>query len=204
MSISIREIPMPEEKYALKCPYKMKEEFVVIHNTANDASAVNEILYMQSNDNEVSYHFAVDDKQAVQGVPIDRNAWHAGDGGKGNGNRKGIGIEICYSKSGGAKFYRAERNAAILTAQILREHGWGVDAVRKHQDFSGKYCPHRTLDLGWDRFVSMVREYLETDADYAALVCEKCGFEEQTREYLDSYKYAGDLWRKLWDAMKGE
>ena len=204
MKLTVLQVPMPEAKCALKCPYKMKAEFVVIHNTANDASAVNEIRYMQSNDNEVSFHFAVDDKQAVQGVSLDRNAWHAGDGGKGIGNRKGIGIEICYSKSGGDRFIKAERKAAELVANILRENGWGIDAVRKHQDFSGKYCPHRTLDMGWERFLGMVREKLEDSEDYADLVCEKCGFEEQTREYLDAYRYADDLWRKLWLAMKGE
>lgn len=38
-------------------------------------------------------------------------------------------------------------------------------------------------------------------ADYAAWVCEKVGLEPQTRAYLDKYKYAADLWRKLWEAM---
>lgn len=37
--------------------------------------------------------------------------------------------------------------------------------------------------------------------DYAALVCDKCGLEAQTRDYLDRYTYAQDLWRKLWTAM---
>ncbi|MEC0685651.1 peptidoglycan-binding protein, partial [Bacillus haynesii] len=33
----------------------------------------------------------------------------------------------------------------------LKERGWGVDRVKKHQDWSGKYCPHRVLDEGrWD------------------------------------------------------
>ena len=31
-----------------------------------------------------------------------------------------------------------------------------IDRIRKHQDWSGKYCPHRTLDAGWDRFVDMI------------------------------------------------
>ncbi len=44
------------------------------------------------------FHIAVDDKEAVQGIPLERNAWHCGDGG-GNGNRKSIGVEICYSLS---------------------------------------------------------------------------------------------------------
>lgn len=37
--------------------------------------------------------------------------------------------------------------------------------------------------------------------DYAALVCQKCGLESQTKAYLNNYKYASDLWRKLWEAM---
>lgn len=135
----------------------MTAEFIVVHNTANDASANNEISYMRTNNNKVSFHFAVDDKEVVQGLPLNRNGWHAGDGSNGKGNRKGIGIEICYSKSGGANFVKAEKNAAKFIAQLLKERGWGIDKVKKHQDFSGKYCPHRTLDMGWQRFLNMVK-----------------------------------------------
>lgn len=149
-----------ESKYSVKCPYSMTPEFIVVHNTANDASAQNEVKYMISNNNQVSFHFAVDDKEVVQGLPTDRNAWHAGDGGSGRGNRYGIAVEICYSKSGGARFENAEKNAAKFIAQLLKERGWGVDKVKKHQDFSNKYCPHRTLDKGWASFVNMIKDYL--------------------------------------------
>ena len=149
-----------ESKYSVKCPYSMTPEFVVVHNTANDASAENEVKYMISNNNQVSFHFAVDDKEVVQGLPLDRNAWACGDGANGKGNRKGIQVEICYSKSGGARFDAAEKNAAKFIAQLLKERGWGVDKIKKHQDFSGKYCPHRTLDIGWASFVNMVKDYL--------------------------------------------
>lgn len=149
-----------ESKYSVKCPYAMTPEFVVVHNTANDASAQNEVKYMISNNNQVSFHFAVDDKEIVQGLPLDRNAWACGDGANGKGNRKGIQVEICYSKSGGARFENAEKNAAKFIAQLLKERGWGVDKVKKHQDFSNKYCPHRTLDKGWASFVNMVKDYL--------------------------------------------
>ena len=37
---------VPESKYSIKCPYEMNPEFIIIHNTANDASAMNEISYM--------------------------------------------------------------------------------------------------------------------------------------------------------------
>ncbi len=148
-------------KYNIKCPYPMTPEFIVVHNTANDASASNEVAYMIRNDNKVSFHYAVDDKAIVQGVPENRNAWHAGDGASGPGNRKGIGIEICYSKSGGKRFEEAEKLAAKFIAYKLYEKGWGIDKVKKHQDFSNKYCPHRTLDMGWQRFLDMVKSELD-------------------------------------------
>ncbi len=149
-----------ESKYSIKCPYLMTPEFIVVHNTANDASAQNEVAYMVRNENQVSFHYGVDDKEVVQGLPTNRNAWACGDGPKGNGNRKGIQVEICYSKSGGARFENAEKNAAKFIAKLLKERGWGIDKVKKHQDFSGKYCPHRTLDKGWASFMNMVKDYL--------------------------------------------
>lgn len=137
----------------------MTPEFYVVHNTANDASARNEIAYMLKNNNKVSYHYAIDDKEIIQAIPENRNAWHAGDG-NGPGNRKGIGIEICYSKSGGKKFEEAEKLAAKFIAKKLKERKWDISKVKKHQDFSGKYCPHRTLDLGWQRFLDMIQNEL--------------------------------------------
>lgn len=76
---------------------------------------------------------------------------------------KTISIEICYSKSGGDRFHKAEENAAELTAILMKKYGWGTDkigtkTINTHQYRSGKYCPHRTLDEGIDRFWNMVRE----------------------------------------------
>lgn len=150
----------PEWKWSVKCPYAMTPRFVVVHNTANDASAVNEVAYMLGNRDSTSYHYAVDDMCAVQAIQENRTAWHAGDG-TGAGNMYGIAIEICYSKSGGERFLKAEDNAAELIAGILNRYGWGIDKVTKHQDYSGKYCPHRTLDMGWDRFLNKVKNCME-------------------------------------------
>lgn len=157
--MEVRQMLVSSSKYNIKCPYAMTPTRIVVHNTANDASANNEISYMKNNNNETSFHYAVDDKEVVQGIPTNRNAWHAGDG-HGKGNMEGIAIEICYSKSGGDRFIKAEQNAAKFIAQLLKERGWGVDKVTKHQDYSGKYCPHRTLDMGWERFLNLVRAEL--------------------------------------------
>ena len=163
MSLPITRVNTPAHMVALKCPYPMTAKGVCIHNTANDASAMSEISYMLTNTMATSFHFAVDDYRAVQGLPLDRNGWHAGDGGEGNGNRNYIGVEICYSKSGGSRYTQAEENGAILSAQLLYQYGWGVEHLhlQKHQDFSGKYCPHRILSqTGWDNFVSRVNQKL--------------------------------------------
>lgn len=150
---------IPESQYSTKCPYTMTPKGICIHNTANDAPAINERNYMAraDNQNEVSFHIAVDDNQAIQCIPLNRNAWHAGDGGSGQGNRNYIAVEICYSRSGGERFIKAEQRAAKEVAALLKQYGWGIDKVKKHQDFSNKYCPHRTLDMGWQRFLNMVQ-----------------------------------------------
>ena len=152
---------VPESKWGIKCPYEMTPTRIVVHNTANDATARNEIAYMTNNDYETSFHYAVDDKEIVQGIEENRNGWHASDG-NGKGNREGIAIEICYSKSGGERFIKAEQNAVELIVDILKRYGWGIDRVTKHQDYGNhKYCPHRTLDMGWDRFLNMIKAKLE-------------------------------------------
>lgn len=156
--MEVKQILVDQSKWNIKCPYSMKPEYITVHNTANDASAENEIKYMISNDNQVSFHYAVDDKEVVQGILTSRNTWHAGDGANGTGNRKSIAVEICYSKSGGDRFVKAEKKAAELIAELLHSWDLGLDRVKKHQDWNGKYCPHRTLDMGWDRFLKMVEQ----------------------------------------------
>lgn len=160
MSYTIVSMPISSSKYGKKCPYSMKPQYITVHNTANDASARNEVSYMRNNSSSTSYHVAVDDKEVVIAAPFNRNCFHAGDGRYGTGNRKTIGIEICYSKSGGSRFDAAEDNAARYIASLLKAYGWGIDRVKRHYDWSRKYCPHRTMDRGWTRFLNMVRRYM--------------------------------------------
>lgn len=169
---------VPQSKYNVKCPYAMTPIGITVHNTANDASAKNEIAYMTNTNSEVSFHFAVDDKETVQGIELNRNAWHASDGANGTGNRKTIAIEICYSKSGGEKFTKAEQNAVELIVYLMKQYGWGIDRIKRHYDYAPnkKYCPHRTMDLGWDRFLNMIKAKLSdgtsnvSEPDYTGII----------------------------------
>ena len=152
--------------YHINAPYAMTPKYITIHNTGNTASARNEAAYMNSNSNYTSYHVAIDDKEAVQVVPFNRNAWHAGDG-QGQGNRASIGIEICYSMDNGysgamsARYKQAQENTALYVAYVLHQYGWGTDRLRQHWNWSGKDCPHKMrAHNGWGAFVARVQQHL--------------------------------------------
>lgn len=158
--MQITNVICPESKYAIKCPDITEKDGICIHNTANDASAMSEISYMLGRPEKVSFHVAVDNYRVVTGLPFERSCYAAGDGRYGKGNAHKINIEICYSKSGGEQFEEAEDLCASYVAYLLKQYGWGIEKVTKHQDYSGKYCPHRTLDMGWERFLNKIREQI--------------------------------------------
>ena len=147
--------------YGTKCPYAMAPKKVTVHETDNNASANNEVVYMIGNGNQTSFHVGIDEKEAVQGIPFNRNAWHAGDGKNGYGNRNTISFEICknYDPSRGttnisgtqlAAYNQAKANAVKVIAQVMIEENINgvVGNVKTHNDWSGKLCPQKMLREG--------------------------------------------------------
>lgn len=135
---------------------------LTIHNTGNPTStARNERGWLTnpSNPRQASFHIVVDQNEAIEVLPLDEVAWHAGDGNR-DGNRRSIGIEICESGNYGQTL----QNAAELVASMLKKRGWGIDRLRRHFDWSGKICPHLMYSGGkwtaWERFLHMVRSEL--------------------------------------------
>lgn len=149
-----------KDKYGLKCPYFLEPKYITIHNTGNNASAQNEINYMQRNNDATGFHIAVDDKVAILGIPLDRNAWHAGDGSNGIGNRQSIGIEICYSTDYSSdRHEKAFYNAVEVTKQLMKQFNIPIDNVVQHYDWTKKNCPHRIRQEGtWQKFLSLCKE----------------------------------------------
>jgi len=142
--------------------YKVKGP--TIHDTANTRQGANAIMHAKYVANveryktgwQASYHLAVDDQMGVQILPFNEIGLHAGDGLYGTGNAHTIGIEICINRDGDIR--KAEDNAARLAAAIMNTYK--VDAIYKHQDHSGKYCPGKMLREGrWYDFVKLVRKY---------------------------------------------
>lgn len=141
---------------------EMDWQYITIHNTANRVSARSEAMYVHSGKSEVTYHFAIDDRECVQIQRLNMSCWHAGDG-RGDGNTKSVALEICYSlDKGDSRYPVAEDNAAHKSAKLLLSKGFGIDRLRNHQIWSGKYCPHRMLDNnGWEPFKRKVAKYME-------------------------------------------
>ncbi|MDZ4442885.1 N-acetylmuramoyl-L-alanine amidase [Bacillus cereus] len=146
--MEIKKMLVPESRYSVLCPYEMNPTEITFHNTYNDAPAINERNNVANNSTGTSFHVAVDDKEAIQIIPYNRNAWHAGDGANGRGNRHSIGVEICYSLSGGDRYRKAELNAIKVIRQLMNQFNIPIERVKTHQERNGKYCPHRMLDEG--------------------------------------------------------
>ena len=139
----------------------MSPQYITIHSTGNPSStARNERGWLTNPGNKVtaSWHIVVDEKEAIEAIPLNEVAWHAGDG-NGQGNRASIGIEICES----GNRTKTLENAVKLVARLLKERGWGTDRLKRHYDWSGKICP-RILSgsnwAGWEKFKQDVQKEL--------------------------------------------
>lgn len=134
-------------------------KYITIHETANTAQGADAQRHanLQSNGFTASWHWQVDDKQAIQSYPHDVRCWHGGDG-TGNGNFNSIGIEICVNSDG--DFTQAVKNAAELVKKIMEDEGITLSNVVQHNHWSGKDCPKnlRKGDKGinWSEFVNLV------------------------------------------------
>lgn len=85
-----------------------------------------------------------------------------------SGNRKAIGVEICYSMDNGyagaksKRYIDAENNTIEYVAYILLERGWDVSRVKQHWNYSGKDCPHKIrAHKDWNNFVNKIAKKLQ-------------------------------------------
>lgn len=151
MQINKEIIPVNQKKQ--RPGYAMDPKYITVHNTANaskgaDAEMHARYLLNGAGGREVGWHFTVDDHSIYQHLPLNENGWHAGDG-RGNGNMKSIGIEICENADG--DFDKACKNAQWLIKKLMKEHNIGINNVVPHKHWSGKNCPHLLLNM-WGTF----------------------------------------------------
>ena len=150
-------------------------QYITIHNTGNNGKGANAKAhsnYLKSEaavNAQVSWHYTVDDKEIYQHIPNNENAWHCGDG-KGDGNSKSIGIEICMNSDG--DLMKATDNAVELVVYLCKEHNIPLSDVKQHNHWSGKNCP-QMLRCGnpydWGTFISKVKQGLNAENELTSV-----------------------------------
>lgn len=119
-------------------------KYIVVHNTANTASAVNEARNLANNAGQSSFHYAVDDADIVQCVHDYDTAWAVGAWSGARqliGNNQSISIEVC---NPGTQFSSASiENLRKLVLHLMEYYGIPASNVVRHWDChtGRKRCP---------------------------------------------------------------
>lgn len=150
---------VPADK-AAKVTYstKNKQNYIVVHETDNTGTGANADaharLQFNGNSRGASWHWTVDDKEAVQSFPHTASCWAAGTD---KGNLEGIQVEICVNQDG--NFGQALENAAALVNKLMKDLNIPISRVVQHNHFSGKNCPRNiraAKPMNWSTFLTMV------------------------------------------------
>jgi hypothetical protein len=118
--------------------------YVTIHETSNTNVGANAEMHRRfvqggGGRDGVSFHWVVDDTEAIHLLTDAEVGWHAGDGRDGPGNRQSLAIETCVHADG--DWARTRRNLTILVATLMHRHGIPLANVVQHSRWSGKNCP---------------------------------------------------------------
>jgi N-acetylmuramoyl-L-alanine amidase len=140
-------------------------EYLTIHSTGNpNSTASNERNWLTTpmNQRKAEFHIVIDENEAIECIPLNERARHAGDQ---EGNNKSISIEIVESGDREKTLLQAIR----LVAHIMNQKKWSIDKLKKHEDWSGKICPRILINptenngriyQTWDWFKNKVGDFL--------------------------------------------
>jgi N-acetylmuramoyl-L-alanine amidase len=179
-AINLKVDMVPRGTHGRKVVRPMKPRYITIHSTQNySADAARHSLALKRGalrspkrrgGNRIGYliwHFTVDDRVAIQHMPVTEQGEHADFDGP--GNRYSIGIEMCEHR-GSNRSATIERTA-MLTAKLMHEQGIPLSRVVPHYHWprrgkspANKNCPHFLLDHGrpgakWRWFLGRVNHY---------------------------------------------
>lgn len=147
--------------------YGNGKKFITVHQTGNTNKGANAQMHanLQTRVWDASWHWQVDDKEAIQSFPHSVKCWHASDGERGDGNANSIGVEGCINSDGDYK--KSVQNMAELVAWIAKEENIPVTNIKQHHDFARdkKNCPAQIRagkeGINWTKFIQMVQAELD-------------------------------------------
>jgi N-acetylmuramoyl-L-alanine amidase CwlA len=147
---------------------KIEVTKLTIHNTDNTDKGANAKAhssfvrltgyYMLNGKKQwVSWHYTVDDSRAIQQLPVNERAYHAGSA----ANSTSLAMEICMNSDNNQP--ACDDRAARLAALILYDHNLAINAMVTHESWTGKKCPVLLLAPGkWVVFQKLVKGYLDS------------------------------------------
>lgn len=165
MTIAIRKHLVSSSKAAkVTGGRKNSRKRICIHETGNRAkgSRADNHARLQANGNsrQASWHWTVDDKEAVQSFTHDYQCWAAGTP---QGNNEAIHIEMCVNEDG--DYRKTVQNTAALVAKILKDENLTINDIVQHNFYSGKNCPQimrsASSPVPWSSFIQMVKSNLQ-------------------------------------------
>jgi N-acetylmuramoyl-L-alanine amidase len=178
-AVNLKQMLVPKGRYGRRKEFGMRPTYITIHSTGNrGAGAYQHARGMASGafkgrskwnrTGYLTWHFSVDDRVAIQSLPLNIQGEHADHDGP--GNNKSIAIEICEFRSNSQQA-RAVDRAARLTAWLMREKGIPLSHVVPHYHWPQRHfhnykknCPRILFTNGrpgpkWDAFLRQVQRY---------------------------------------------
>lgn len=119
--------------------WRTGKDLIVVHCTANTASAGGEAGYARRREDKVSSHYYVDDESLVQSLNTDLVAWHAGND---EGNTRGISYEFTGLATWSRSTWLADSDDIHLAARQMAR-----DAA--HWDIPVRWLTVDQLRAGW-------------------------------------------------------
>jgi N-acetylmuramoyl-L-alanine amidase len=180
----VRQMLLPPGVHGRQVNRRMSPRYITIHSTENPGATADAhgryLLYKgkrsrhNPRSNWVTWHYTVDDHEAVQHLLPTEQGDHADYAGP--GDRTSIGIEICEFRDKRRQAAAIDR-AARLAAQLADQYGIPTSNIVPHMhwprwDFKyGKPCPHILLERDphvpggwktgarWQEFLRQVQRY---------------------------------------------
>lgn len=197
-----------------------KPKGVVIHNTADNASAtqhMNRLEGMSAAQLASGFaHYYIDEGTIIRTEDTYNMAWHTANQ---DGNANYVGYEVCRSTGDQGQFLQAEQNTFKQVAEDLQF--WGIiptrETVRLHKEFSATACPHRSWELHGqtvnavkDYFISQIKKYIDVSNTETAKndqstnenqptmkrreITMQCLYERPINSKTGALEWNGDAW----------
>ncbi|MFL0253007.1 N-acetylmuramoyl-L-alanine amidase [Clostridium neuense] len=138
---------------------------IVIHATDEPGGTAqnNRDYFNRDASAQASAHYFVDWNEAIQTIPENEVAWHAGP----TANHKFLSVEMCEPYAGNqSEFNQVYENTVELVSSICKRYGWGASDIHSHKWVSETYGETDHTDpieylseygKSWDKLVSDIQ-----------------------------------------------